>query len=204
MSPEFKTHLIWLTFIIQKMWSDQNIKFDLIWLNITDHNFSDATKPQTALTRAMKITANLSSLRWQMPMVVQIISGYHSIRLPMNIKIIRLSMNIRSWLDESIKDHFYPRRLFIGAKNERISSGVGKYFYCNQTQIYLQSSIFKNQMYFPGQLQQEDCSIQFWQDQQCKHPGQHQRLNVRHRHHQDCRGKWWLRTLLCKVSWYLE
>ena len=89
---------------------------------ITDHNFSDATKPQTALTRAMKITANLSSLRWQMPMVVQIISGYHSIRLPMNIKIIRLSMNIRSWLDESIKDHFYPRRLFIGAKNERISS----------------------------------------------------------------------------------
>ena len=49
MHPELNTHLILLTLMIHF------IEIDLI-----DYDFSDVTKPQTALMRAMKITASLS------------------------------------------------------------------------------------------------------------------------------------------------
>ena len=40
-------------------------------------------------------------------------------------------------------------------------------------------------LWSPEQLQQEDCALQLWQDQQQKHPCEHQCLNVGNRHHQD-------------------
>ena len=41
----------------------------------------------------------------------------------------------------------------------------------------------------PGQLQQENSPVQFWQSEQSEHPCEHQRLNVDHWHHQDRRSR---------------
>ena len=41
----------------------------------------------------------------------------------------------------------------------------------------------------PGQLQQENSPLQFWQSEQSEHPCEHQRLDVDHWHHQDRRSR---------------
>ena len=42
---------------------------------------------------------------------------------------------------------------------------------------------------FEGQLQQEDCSLQFWQREKCQHSSHHQCFNVCHWHFKDWGGR---------------
>ena len=58
--------------------------------------------------------------------------------------------------------------------------------FCTVLFHVLVSHIF---LWSPEQLQQKDCALQLWQDQQQKHPSQHQCLNVGDRHHQDWGGR---------------
>ena len=53
----------------------------------------------------------------------------------------------------------------------------------------------------PGQLQQEDCALQLWQSEEPQHPGQHQRLDVRHWLHQNQRGRPRLHPEVSSCSW---
>ena len=65
----------------------------------------------------------------------------------------------------------------------------------------------------PGQLQQENSPVQFWQSEQSEHPCEHQRLDVDHWHHQDRRsrprvhpqvspGAWMVSDIMFKHSTY--